>query len=202
MNLSLLLQDATETTNLAVIDMIGLGLVGILAVLGIWRGLWWQVIRLAGVFAAVVLARAFGAGLGELLLEKWPDLSPRLAHGIAWIGVFVVTMGAATILGILGNRLISAMALGFANRLGGALAGVVTGLLIHIAVIVGICQLAPENFVSRVLTGSWSEQLYEAVGSRWPVVIDGESADEVDDFLEGARNLYRQRLDDSKPTVR
>jgi membrane protein required for colicin V production len=205
MSLSLLLQSTTGSSNLAVIDMVGLGLVALLVLLGLWRGLWWQIIRLAGVVAAVTLARAFGAGIAEILSERWPDLSSRLAQGIGWVAVFVVTMGAATLLGFLGNRLISAMQLGLLNRFGGAVAGALTGLLIHIALIVGICQLAPEDFVSGVLAGSYSEDLYEAVGSRWPVVINEKSAVEVDKLFGDAREIFEKRLSDdgdSPPEVR
>ena len=185
-------QTASEGFDLAALDIVGLVVLGLLVLLGLWRGLWWQVIRLVGVVAAVALARAFGAGLAEPIAERWPDVSSRLAYGIAWIGIFLVTMGAATLLGLLGTKLLAAMQLGLVNRVGGGVAGAVTGILIHVAVLVALVQLAPEEFVGRAVAGTYSEKLYDAVGSRWPVVINpsADAAAEVDLLLERA-NLLR-----------
>ncbi|MEW6073015.1 MAG: CvpA family protein [Planctomycetota bacterium] len=173
-------------SDLAPLDILGLAVVAVLFLIGIWRGLWWQVIRLAGVVAAVALARAFGAGIAEPLREQWPSVSPRLANGIAWIAIFLLTMGAATLLGLLGNRLLQAMHLGFANRVGGGVAGAITGLVLHLAVVLALVQLAPEGFAGRVVAGTYSERLYDTVGSRWPVVLDEGAAAEVDRLLQRA----------------
>ena len=189
MNSTPLQQAATQGAELAALDIVGLVLVGILVLLGIWRGLWWQVIRLAGVIVAVALARAFGAGLAEPIAERWPDISPRIVHGISWIGIFLVALGAATLLGLLGNKLIEAMKLGLVNRLGGAVVGAITGLLVHTALLVAICQLAPESFVTRVVSGTWSEKLYESVGSRWRIVLSEDAGTQVDSLLRRAHLL-------------
>ena len=39
---------ATRLTSMAPIDMVGLVLLAALIGLGLWRGLWWQLLRLAG----------------------------------------------------------------------------------------------------------------------------------------------------------
>ena len=86
-------------SELAAVDLIGLGLVGVLVILGLWRGLWWQVLRLVGVVAAVIVARVFSPETAAWISEQWPDLEGRLAHGVAWFGIFLLALGAASMLG-------------------------------------------------------------------------------------------------------
>lgn len=186
MELLLLLQDADpESTRAALggLDLVGLGIVGLLVVLGIARGLWWQVIRLVGIVAAVVVARLYGGPAAEWIVNRWPDLSPRLAYGAGWLGVFLGTMAVATVIGMLGHRILEAMQLGLANRLAGGLLGAATGVVVHLALIVGICQLAPSSFVERNVVGTYSEDLYEAADGRWEMLLDPVAAAEVQGLL-------------------
>ena len=49
----------TITSNLSAlhwIDQVGLGISALFLALGAWRGLWWQVVRLLGLAAAVAIA--------------------------------------------------------------------------------------------------------------------------------------------------
>ena len=169
-----------QVRELAALDIVGLSIVGILILLGLWRGLWWQVIRLLGLVAAVALARVFSPETALWISESWPDLSPRLAHGTAWVSVFLLTLGAASLLGLLGQRILEAMQLGLANRLGGAVVGAVTGVLVYLAALVMFCQLAPEGFVAEHVPGTYSERLVDAAGRRWRVVLGAEAARELE----------------------
>jgi len=171
---------ASVFSSLAPLDMIGLGLILILVVLGLWRGLWWQVIRLIGVVFAVAVARIFSSEAATWIGESWPELSPRLTQGLAWFSIFLLALGAATLLGLLGQRILEVMQLGLVNRLGGGLAGAVTGLLLHLAALIAIVQLAPEPFVERHVIGTVSGRLVDMAGNRWRVVIGAEAAEELD----------------------
>jgi uncharacterized membrane protein required for colicin V production len=173
----------------APLDLIGLGLVSILLLLGVYRGLWWQVMRLVGVIVSFLVARAVGATLAVKLVALFPDLEPRTAHGIAWGVLFLTALLACALLGHLGQRLLEAMQLGLVNRLAGGAAGAATGLAIHVAVVVLICQLAPAQVLGRHVAGTWSERLYFALGIERPVVIASEGAREVDAILETEQRL-------------
>ncbi len=183
---------ASVISSLAPLDMVGLGVIGILVALGLWRGLWWQVIRLIGVVFAVAVARIFSPEAATWIGESWPELTPRLTHGLAWISIFVLALGAASILGLLGQRILEAMQLGLVNRIGGGLAGAVTGMLLHLAALIAIVQLAPEPFVERHVAGTVSARLVDMAGNRWRVVIGAEAANEIDQ-LPGWRESHRQR---------
>ena len=165
--------------ELAGLDMVGLGLVGVAVILGLARGLWWQLIRLAGIVAAIVFARTFSEEGAAWIAERWPEISPRLAQGGAWIGLFLAAMIAATLLGMVGHRLLEAMQLGLANRLGGGLLGAATGVIMHLALIVGLVQLAPTSFVEKTVAGTYSEQLYQVAEDRWQGVLNPVAAAEV-----------------------
>lgn len=186
-------------SSFAPLDWVGIVLVVLLVLMGLWRGMWWQIIRLAGLIAAVALARTFGADFSTWISRQWPDLSGRLAHGTAWVVIFLAALLVATLLGLFGQKLIEAMKLGTANRVGGGLIGALTGILIHLAVLVVICQLAPEAFVGRVMAGTYSEKLVETVGNRWPVVVDGEAAAEIERLLREQAGEHGLGGDDGQP---
>lgn len=166
------------------LDLIGLVLVVVLFVLGAVRGLWWQVIRLVGVTLSVCVARAFGARLAERVLVFFPELTPRSAHGIGWGVLFLLALLAFALLGLLGQRMLEAMKLDLANRLGGALAGALTGLCLHVAVVVLLVQLATPSWLGRHASGSYSEHIYTSLGLRRPVVMASEAVHEVEQIYE------------------
>ena len=168
----------------APLDLVGLALVVLLLFLGLYRGLWWQMIRLVGVTVSVLIARAGGSPLAERLLALFPDLAPRTAHGIAWGTLFLTALLACALLGLLGQRLLEAMKLDLANRLAGGCAGAATGFCVHVALVVLVCQLAPARVLGQYVSGTYSERLYSALGVRWSVVMAADAAREVDRVLE------------------
>jgi uncharacterized membrane protein required for colicin V production len=170
----------------APLDLVGLGLIALLLVLGLYRGLWWQVMRLVGVTLSVLAARAVGAPLAQKLSGFFPELEPRTAHGLAWLTLFLTALLACALLGLLGQRMLEAMKLDLANRLAGAFAGAATGFCAHVVVVVLLCQLAPPRVLGQYVVGTYSERLYSALGVRWSVVMAADAAREVDHALENS----------------
>lgn len=160
------------------LDLIGLGLCLVFIVLGTVRGLWWQVIRLVGLAAAVALARLLAPRWGGAFQEA-SGLEPHVSQGLVWIAVFIVGLLLASLLGILGKRSIEAMKLGLVDRFGGAVAGLVTGLLLHAAILMGFCYLGPQPWTAESLRGTWSESLAQSVSTNLPVLLDGASLDRL-----------------------
>ena len=168
----------------APLDLVGLGLIALLLLLGLYRGLWWQAIRLVGITFSVLMARAAGAPLAERLQALFPELQPRMAHGLAWGTLFLIALLACALLGLLGQRMLEAMKLDLANRLAGGVAGAVTGLCAHVVIVVLVCHLAPPRVLGRYVAGTYSQRLYSALGIRWPVVMAADGAREVDQVFE------------------
>jgi len=168
----------------APLDLVGLGLIGLLLLLGLYRGLWWQAIRLVGITFSVLMARAVGAPLAQRLETLFPDLQPRMAHGIAWGTLFLTALLACALLGMLGQRMLEAMKLDLANRLAGGVAGALTGLSAHIVLVVLVCHLAPPRLLGKYVAGTYSQRLYSVLGIERPVVVAADGAREVDQVFE------------------
>jgi len=175
---------------LAPLDLIGLVLVALLLGLGLYRGLWWQVMRLVGITISVVVARTLGARLAERVAVFFPDVTARTANGIAWATLFLTTLLACALLGLLGQRMLEAMKLDLANRLAGACAGAATGFCAHVVLIVLLVQLAPAPVLGRYVAGTYSERVYAALGLRWPVVMAADAAHEVNQVLEQSKRAH------------
>lgn len=184
----------------APLDLVGLGLVTVLLLLGLYRGLWWQVMRLVGVTLSVLVARAAGSPLAARLQSLFPDLQPRTAHGLAWGTLFLLALLSCALLGLLGQRMLEAMKLDLANRLAGGVAGALTGFCAHVVLVVLVCQLASPRVLGRYVVGTYSERVYSALGVRWSVVLAADAAQEVDSALEQApRRAPRRPVDEQAP---
>lgn len=150
------------------IDTVGLALVGGFLLLGAWRGLWWQVFRLVGVVAAVAVARAVTPRLSPVFEQNLPELDPRIAYGITWVLLFIAVLLLAALIGRLGKKSLQVMQLSAVDRLGGAIAGGVTGALIHLAFVVAIDNVASQDWSVRTLDETYSKAATDAIGARLP----------------------------------
>jgi uncharacterized membrane protein required for colicin V production len=176
---ALLLTAAEDGLPLAWIDMLGLGLVALFLLLGLVRGLWWQVIRLLGVAAAVGLARALSPRFTPTVSESFPELSDSITYGLVWFALFVSGLVVASLLGLLGKRALEAMQLGIVDRVGGGVAGIATGVLFHSAVLVVICGLGTDSWTSETMDGTKSAVLLETLTRRAPLIMDVQAAEKV-----------------------
>jgi uncharacterized membrane protein required for colicin V production len=187
----LLLQDSSATAGtgfeLGAIDWIGVGICGLFTLLGILRGLWWQVIRLAGMIGSAALARTFSAPWGEALHQS-SDLSIEVATGSVWLGLFLGGLVLTAIFGTIGKKSLQAMQLGLVDRAGGLVAGMATGALIHVAWLVVLAHLGPQPWTAEQLENTYSRTLLQAVTTRYPVLTQKQTqaSDQLNLWLGGA----------------
>lgn len=165
---------AESLPDLHWIDWTGLSLLGLFTLLGVLRGLWWQVVRLVGLAASVALARTF-AGDAALRLEGWTGWAPEIAGGVAWVGLFVVGLVVTALVGTLGKKSLQAMQLGLVDRAGGGAVGLATGALVHISLLVALAHLGPQPWTEEALRGTFSREALKLVTTRYPVVMQVES---------------------------
>ena len=162
----------TETiTQLHWVDSVGLGLAAVFLLLGLWRGLWWQVVRLLGLAAAVAVARWVGPVWAEGI-AGWSENLSDIAAGLGWVLAFLLTLIGAAFLGMIGNRTIAAMKLSLVNRSLGGLAGLITGLLLHCAGVWVCSSFSPEAWQSDGLPATWSGALLSELTEHWPILPD------------------------------
>lgn len=196
---NLLLQDLSSASvdgfELSVIDWIGVGICGLFALLGILRGLWWQVIRLVGLVCSAALARTFSAPWGEAL-EQSSDLSIEVATGAVWLGLFLAGIILTAVLGTLGKKSLQAMQLGLVDRAGGLVAGIATGALIHVAWLVVFAHLGPQPWTADQLEGTYSRTLLQGVTTRYPVLTQQQTlaSDQLNLWLSGETSNFGSGL--------
>lgn len=157
------------------IDWTGLALIGGFALLGLLRGLWWQVVRLVGVVASVALARTF-SGAGAERLAEWTSWSPEIAQGVAWLGILVAGLLVSALVGTVGKKSLEAMKLGLVDRAGGAAVGLATGGLLHVAGLLALAHLGPQPWTEDTLAGTHSRGLLQLVTTRYPVLLRQQPA--------------------------
>lgn len=154
--------------ELSWIDLTAIAIVIVFFVLGLFRGLIWQVSRVATLVVAYVIAAWFGTGFGNWLATWFaPETAPELPHYIAYFIVFLVTLIAFGLLAGFLHRLVAKSPLSFYNRVGGGLLGVATGWLIVMTLLTGV-QMAAETTgvgtsLAEAATSSRSRVLSDAV---------------------------------------
>lgn len=126
---------------MATLDWVALGVLGLSMLLGIWRGLVFEVLSVLGWFAAFVLAQWFAPQVSGLLPLSGSGEAVRYAA--AFVVVFIATVFAAGLLAWLTKKLIASVGLAPADRALGALFGLVRGavLLLGLAVVVHMTVL-------------------------------------------------------------
>ena len=100
--------------------------------LGLWRGLVYEVLSVAGWVAAFVLAQAFADEAGAWL--PMDGLSPPLRLAAGFVLVFVVVAFAAGLGAWLVQKLVASVGLRPVDRVLGGAFGLVRGLVILLAV--------------------------------------------------------------------
>lgn len=163
------------------LDLVGVGLVVLFLVLGARRGLWWQLVRLLGLAAAIATARTLAPRLSPGLAAALPGLDPRIASGIVWLSVLGLGLALVALVGRLGKETIEAAQLGLVDRAGGAVAGALSGALIHGALVLLIVLLGPAEWSRAAVRDTRSERLFDTLGRKLPLLEDAHAAETLDE---------------------
>lgn len=119
--------------TLAVVDWIALGvLLGSIA-LGLWRGVVYELISVAGYIAAFLGAQWLAGTVALHLPDFLRGWSPSVRHAIAFGLVFIALVFAAGLLGWALKKAVAAMGLGASDRTLGAAFGLLRGLVLLLA---------------------------------------------------------------------
>jgi membrane protein required for colicin V production len=113
------------------LDYTALALLAVSVAWGLWRGLVREAISVAAWVLAFMAANFFAGPLGEQLPQALP--TPELRVLIAFIAVFVVTLAACTLAGLLLSKLAKVAGLGALDRVLGGVFGMARALLILLA---------------------------------------------------------------------
>ena len=129
-------------------DIIVLAVVGVLTLLGLWKGLVRQAVGLAGVAAGYMTAMKFYGPLAARFLTGFRPSA--LGHVISFLAVFIACIIAASIIGWIARKLIGTAGLGILNRVGGGILGGAKGcLIVSIAVMMLIAFMPPHSGIFK-----------------------------------------------------
>ncbi len=143
--------------TLSALDWLALIVVGASLLLGLWRGLLYEVLALAGWVVAFVAARWAAPVISIWLPMGESPEALRYAFGFAL--VFIVTAFGCGVLASLARRAARAMGARPVDRLFGALFGVLRGglLLLLLAALVVMTPLRDEAWWRQSISGPWLE---------------------------------------------
>jgi len=113
------------------LDYAVIGVFAVSLVVGAWRGLVREVLSILGWIIAFLAANLLAGPLGPAMPQAIP--SPELRVAAAYVAVFVVSLIATALLGLLLSKIVKAVGLGGIDRMLGALFGAARGLLIVLA---------------------------------------------------------------------
>jgi len=162
------------------IDIVGLGVLTLFVVLGIRHGLVWQVVRLIGMLIAVGLARMISPELVPKF-EAALSLPERACEGIVWFLVFVATLIVASLIGMVGRRAIEAVQLGPMDRIGGAMAGAATGVVVHCAFLVLMSSVGTAQWANDTFKGSASASMLDSLSRKSHILLNAQAAERIMD---------------------
>jgi len=160
------------------LDLVGLALVLLFAVVGARGGLWWQFLRLLGLVATIAVARAVAPRFAAVLRGAFEGLDTRVSEGLAWSVLFGCGLLVVALVGRLGKAAAGAPEpLTWFDRLGGLCAGAVSGALVHAAFLLCLGHFAAPEWAAERLHGSHSQRWIAALGQGVPGLVDVHAAE-------------------------
>lgn len=182
------------------IDIVGLGIIMFFLVRGITTGLVWQVTRLVGVVIAVMVARSLSPEFTPRVQDAL-SLPLQACQGLVWFTVFAVTLIIAALLGKLAQKTLEAVQLGAMDRMGGALAGALTGAIVHCALLILLSAVGTTNWTAGMLEGSASASMLDSLSRKQHLFLDAQAAERIvgpwgqkyDQAQRRARELQMER---------
>ena len=126
---------------MAILDGCLIAVLVISLLIGAWRGLIFEVLSLVSWLAAFVLAQWFAPAVGQWLPLQ--SSNEALRYGLGFVLVFVATIFAGSLIAFVVKKLVSAVGLQPADRMLGALFGLVRGgvIVLAVTVVVGMTPL-------------------------------------------------------------
>ena len=128
------------------LDYALIAVVGISALLGIWRGLVREVFALAGWVAAIAVAMLFAGEAARLIPAGFA--TPLVRTVIAFTVLFLAILMTVSLAGLLFTKAVRAVGLGLADRTLGGVFGFARGALILLVIVLaaGLTAVPKEPF--------------------------------------------------------
>lgn len=158
------------------VDHTALAVVLVFFVIGLFKGLIWQVSRVAILVAAYVVAGRFGGRIAAMLAGAGDNGEPAAAGEttlyLAYVLVFLLVLIVLSLLAMLLQKLAAKAGLGFFDRLGGGVVGVATGGCVVLFGMFVVQMFFRQSQLALAAEGSysmrWSQRAIDWLGPRVP----------------------------------
>jgi membrane protein required for colicin V production len=151
---------AGTTTNW--LDPVIIGILALSSIYGVWRGLLRSIAGVAGLILAALFAGKLAALIDPTLKSakiQHPPVNAGLAFVIAFLAIVLAVETAAGVL-VWVQRF---MMLGWVDRLGGAVFGLVRGVLLSMILLAGFAQFGSTDFNNTIRQATVSVWLWQNV---------------------------------------
>ncbi|MFN3240457.1 MAG: CvpA family protein [Planctomycetota bacterium] len=163
------------------IDKTALGVLLVFFVLGLFKGLIWQVSRIGILVAAYIVAGRFGRDVAGLMSSTPPErmaadamATQEVAPGettlyLAYCLLFIAVLVVLSLLAMLIKKLADKAGLGFFDRLGGGVLGVATGACVVLFGVFVVHMFFPDSQLAEAAEDShslrFSQQAIDFLGA-------------------------------------
>lgn len=142
--------------QIALTDWLLLGVLLASMLVGIWRGLVYEVLSLAGWVAAFILAQWLASEVA-VVLPFLKDAAAQVKYAVAFVLVFVATLFTAGLLSWLIKKMVETVGLRPVDRALGGLFGLARGvvLLLAFAVVLRLMGFTSESWWQNAVGSGW-----------------------------------------------
>lgn len=159
------------------VDITTLVVIALFFVLGLFKGMWWQVSRIATLVASYAVAVLYGPDLGAWLAGWMHGDFPgpeqqETALYLGYLLAFLAVLIALSLIAVLVQKLLAKAGLTFYDRLGGGLLGLATGAAVVLCLLGGSLMFFgdsdPVQAAETSHTMRYSRKLVDSLGTLVP----------------------------------
>jgi uncharacterized membrane protein required for colicin V production len=146
------------------VDITALGVLSLFFVLGLFKGLFWQVSRFGILLVAYVAAARFGGRFGDVL-HRWTSATPEEPPSetslyLAYVLIFLGVLVSLSLIALVVQKLVRKAGLTFYDRLGGGILGTATGACVVLFLLLVMNMFFPQSRAAEAATTSQSMKLW------------------------------------------
>ncbi len=158
---------------------------------GIKAGLIRRILEFVGMVASLLLASRFGFVTADWLQES-TNLDDRYAGPLGWLLIFAALLAVTKVLAWALAKALRVSILGWIDRVGGSLLGLVMGVLVCSVLLMLVCRVSDDGDLAEQVRGNpVTRFVHGAAPALYGLVVEGEHED-----LERLWQRAREGLDD------
>jgi membrane protein required for colicin V production len=166
----------TSIQHVGWVDITALGVLSLFFVLGLFKGLFWQVSRFGILLVAYVVSARFGARFGGAL-HHWTSPTPdeptsETSLYLAYVLIFLGVLVSLSLVALMIQKLVRKAGLTFYDRLGGGILGTATGACVVLFLLLVMNMFFPESRAADAASKSqsmkWWSWAIDRLGSAVP----------------------------------